>query len=92
MGQNIPVNPDVLRWARETAGWSLEDVALKMKKDIDAVSARERGESAPTYIQLEKPAYQIFKRPIALFFFPDPPKGKLPNSLFEHYPTRGRQT
>ncbi len=47
MGRNIPVNPDVPPWARETAGWSLEDVALKMKKDIDAVSARERGESAP---------------------------------------------
>ena len=86
MGQNIPVNPDVLRWARETAGWSLEDVALKMKKDIDTVSAWERGESAPTYIQLEKLAYQVFKRPIALFFFPDPPREKTPKQSFRTLP------
>ncbi len=82
MGQMIPVNPDVLRWARETAGWSLEDVALKMQKDIDTVSAWERGEAAPTYIQLEKLAYQIFNRPLALFFFPAPPEEKTPKRSF----------
>ena len=53
MGQNIPINPDVLRWARRTAGWSLEDEALKMQKDVDMVSAWETGAASPTYIHLE---------------------------------------
>lgn len=86
MGQMIPVNPDVLRWARETAGWSLEDVAFKMKKDVDTVSSWERGNASPTYIQLEKLAYQIFKRPIALFFFPEPPEEKTPKQSFRTLP------
>ena len=66
MKERIPVNPDVLRWARATAGWSVEDIALRMKKDIDVVIAWESGEESPTYVQLEKLAYQIYKRPIAL--------------------------
>jgi hypothetical protein len=34
---------------------------------------REGGISFPTYVQLERLAYEIYKRPIAVFFFPEPP-------------------
>ena len=88
MKEKIPVNPDVLRWARETAGWSIEDVALKMKKNVDVVLSWESGDQSPTYIQLERLAYQIFKRPIALFFFPKPPKEKSPKESFRTLPKR----
>ncbi len=70
----IGFNPKILKWARERAKYSLEDVALKLKKDIDIIKSWESGEKSPTYIQLEKLAYDIYKRPIALFFFPEPPE------------------
>jgi len=35
--------------------------------------AWESGEAAPTYAQLEKLAYTVYKRPLAVFFLPAPP-------------------
>ena len=30
MSQQIPVNPNALRWARETTGLSIDDVVVKL--------------------------------------------------------------
>ncbi|MCC6151972.1 MAG: ImmA/IrrE family metallo-endopeptidase [Planctomycetes bacterium] len=68
------VNPSILRWARECLGLSVDDVAAKLGRDTDEVEAWERGSSAPTYAQLEKLAYSIYKRPLAVFFLPEKPK------------------
>ncbi len=62
----------MLRWARDTSGHPIEDVARKMKKDVETVRAWENGRAFPTYIQLEKLA-SLYKRPIAMLFFPEPP-------------------
>jgi len=70
----VGINPEILRWARERAKYSLEDVAIAFKKDTKIIESWESGDSAPTYVQLEKLAYQLYKRPIALFFFPKPPE------------------
>jgi Zn-dependent peptidase ImmA (M78 family) len=35
---------------------------------------------------LEKLAYEIYKRPLALFFFPEPPKEETPNQAFRTLP------
>lgn len=89
MSQSIPVNPSVLRWARETAGVPVEEVARKLgRKGITAetVAAWERGEGSPSYIQLEELAYQIYKRPLALFFFPEPPMEETPRQAFRTLP------
>ena len=86
MSENIPVNPGILKWARQTAGMQLSEVAHKMGKDIETISSWELGESTPTYIQLEKLAYKIYKRPIALFFFPEPPKEETPSQAFRTLP------
>lgn len=86
MSEKIPVNPDILKWARQTAGMQLSEVAHKMGKDVETISLWERGESTPTYIQLEKLAYKIYKRPIALFFFPEPPKEETPGQAFRTLP------
>ncbi len=69
----VGVQSTVLKWARERAGYSLDDIALAMGKDVAVIEAWEKGKDAPTYVQLEKLAYQFYKRPIALFFFPEPP-------------------
>ena len=74
MSEPIPVNSQVLRWARTSLGLSQEEVAQRINKKATEVDAWERGETSPTYIQLEKLAYYIYKRPIALFFFPEVPE------------------
>ena len=96
MSDSIPVNPDVLRWARVSLRLSQEEVARRMKKKVSDIDAWERGEASPTYIQLEDLAYDIYKRPIALFFFPDIPEEEaveqtfrtLPEQMLERIPPR----
>lgn len=80
------LNPAVLTWARVRAGLSVEDVASRMKKDPDAVESWEDGSSAPTYVQLEKLSYTVLKRPIAIFFFPEPPDEPDPTGSFRTLP------
>lgn len=89
MSQQIPVNPSVLQWARKTAGLPIKDVVHKLnRKSIttETIEAWERGEGAPTYSQLETLAYEIYKRPLALFFFPEPPSEEAPEQTFRTLP------
>ena len=67
------INPAIIKWARERSGYTLQDIAKSFKKDIATISYWESGEKAPTYRQLEKLAGK-FKRPTALFFFPEIPQ------------------
>lgn len=85
----VPVeglNPSILRWARERAGFDIEDIARALKKDIAVIHSWESGASSPTYAQLERLAYQFYKRPLALFFFPDPPTERIPTQEFRTLP------
>lgn len=70
------IQPAVLRWARESQGYSVEDVALHLKRDPAEIIAweSEHGGAAPTYTQLENLAYGLYKRPLAVFFLPAPPQ------------------
>ena len=71
MASRIPINPSVLRWARETHGFTLSEVANS--KQFSNLAKWESGEESPTYSQLEKLA-EKYHRPIAIFFFPKPPQ------------------
>lgn len=64
----LPVTPALISWARERAGFPIED-ASKVFKNI---AAWEAGKGAPSYPQLEQMADK-FKTPVAVFFFPKPP-------------------
>lgn len=75
-----------MQWARQTIGLSLQDVAERLKRPLGEVEAWEKGDSAPTYPQLEKLAYQIYKRPLAIFFLPVPPEEELPTREFRSLP------
>ncbi|MGD2090675.1 MAG: ImmA/IrrE family metallo-endopeptidase [Candidatus Aminicenantes bacterium] len=86
MSEKLPVNPDILKWARQTAGLQVPEVARKMGKEVNTILSWERGDSTPTYIQLEKLAYQVYKRPLALFFFPGPPTEETPRQAFRTLP------
>ncbi|MCP4218208.1 MAG: helix-turn-helix transcriptional regulator [bacterium] len=92
MSEQIPVTPSVLKWARESAGMDIPEVAHKMKKTVETIALWETGEAAPTYIQLEKLAYQVYKRPLALFFFPEPPKEETPRQAFRTLPDHEIET
>ncbi len=86
MGSLSGINPKILTWARETAGFSAHDIAERIGKPYELIERWESGEAAPTYGQLEKLAYQIYKRPIALFFFPAPPDEPDPKKSFRTLP------
>jgi Zn-dependent peptidase ImmA (M78 family)/transcriptional regulator with XRE-family HTH domain len=91
--EEIPITPAILVWARERAGYSLEEAA----KDFKNIEAWEAGSSHPTYPQLERLADK-FKIPIAVFFFPEPPSvppiaetfRTLPESQLSEIPRRIR--
>lgn len=82
----ISVNPDILKWARESVNLSFEDVAIKINKTAKTIQSWESGQESPTYVQLEKLAYQIYKRPIAVFLFPNPPEEDSPTKSFRTLP------
>lgn len=86
MPQSIPVNNDILRWARETSGFSIEEVARRLKKNISDIEDWEQGISSPTYHQLERLAYEIYMRPVAIFFFPNIPQESSPRAEFRTLP------
>ena len=68
------VNPRVLRWSRERMGLTVEDVATRLRRKPEEIVAWEAGHKAPTYRQLEELAGRLYKRPLAIFFFPEPPE------------------
>jgi len=86
MKDALPINLDILKWARITIGLTIKDVALKMKKREEKIQEWESGKGTLTYPQLEKLAYEIYKRPVAIFFFPDIPEEETPKSEFRTLP------
>ena len=67
------INPTIVKWARERSGYTLQEVAKSLNRDVATISDWESGAAAPTYLQLEKLADK-YKRPVAMFFFPEPPQ------------------
>ena len=67
------INPDILKWARERSGYTAAAIANALNRDVSIVNDWESGERALTYVQLETLADK-YKRPIAIFFFPEPPE------------------
>ncbi len=84
----IKIEPSILIWARESLGLSLDDVANRIKKEPEIIHQWEEGKSYPTLSQLEKLAYDIYKRPLAVFFLPEPPKETTPKQDFRTLPDK----
>lgn len=47
---------------------------------MEEISAWEAGAGGPSYAQLEKLAYELYKRPLAIFLLPSPPPEPRPSS------------
>jgi len=89
MSEQLPVNPVMLSWARETGGFGIADVVVKLNRKritSETIISWEKGTTSPTYAQLERLAYKIYKRPLALFFFPEPPEEETPKESFRTLP------
>lgn len=77
MSDGIPINHDVLQWARVRAGYSLSDLIDSYAK----YDEWEKGASNPSAAQLDKLSNKL-KIPMAVLFFPTPPKeDKIEKSL-----------
>lgn len=69
----IDVKPELLRWARDRSGRSLESLGRRFPR----LKAWERGETRPTFKQLEAYA-KATHVPIGYFFLSAPPKEHVP--------------
>lgn len=70
---NNSINPEILKWARQRVGMSIEELARRSKRPLEEVEKWEAGEKIPPYGRLEDMAYKYYQVPIAVFFFPSPP-------------------
>ncbi len=74
------VNPEILKWARETAGLTLVEAAAKLgindargESAVDRLSALENGTGEPSRPLLLKMVQQ-YRRPLLAFYLAEPPK------------------
>lgn len=88
------VKPELLVWARETAGYDTETAAKKLGTSAERVAAWEDAEreERPTIKQLQKMA-TVYKRPLSVFYLQEVPEGfqvlrdyrRLPGSELRSY-------
>lgn len=74
------VNPDILVWARETAGLTSEEAAAKLKlapargmSATERLAALESGDASPTRAMLRRMA-ERYRRPLITFYLAAPPR------------------
>ncbi len=68
------INPAMLKWARERAGYSVEEVARRRRVRPERVVDWEEGRVYPTWNQLENLAYRDYHRSATFFFLNHPPE------------------
>jgi Zn-dependent peptidase ImmA (M78 family)/transcriptional regulator with XRE-family HTH domain len=66
------VTPEVLRWARETVGYDLDEAAKRINIKPEKLAGAERGDLLLTLRQAEKAA-DVYQRSFASLFMKEPP-------------------
>jgi Zn-dependent peptidase ImmA (M78 family) len=66
------IKPELLVWARNRAGFTVEQVTKRMSIGPERLDEWESGVKHPTINQLRQLA-QIYKRPLAVFYLSEPP-------------------
>ena len=67
------VKPELLVWARTSARLDQEQAAHKAQVSVEQLRSWESGEAHPTIGQLRKLG-RVYKRPLAVFYLPKPPR------------------
>jgi Zn-dependent peptidase ImmA (M78 family)/DNA-binding XRE family transcriptional regulator len=65
-------NPEIFRWARQSAGLELEDAARAIGIVTMSLNAIEQGEKIPSRTTLSKMA-KVYRRSLLTFYLPAPP-------------------
>ena len=81
------INPDMLRWARERAGYTVEAIARRRQVPPERIEEWEEGKSYPTWRQLEQLAEKDFHRGVGLFFLNEPPSENTVTAEFRRLPS-----
>ncbi len=76
------INKSMLTWARESTVTPIEVMEEKFKN----IRKWESGDDYPTYAQL-RALSDYYRKPIVVFFFPEPPKMKNIASSFRTFPS-----
>jgi Zn-dependent peptidase ImmA (M78 family) len=89
------VNPTILIWARETAGFDLESAAKKIGLNAargvsgaERLAALEAGEGYPSASLLQRMSQQ-YRRPLLTFYLPERPKPAEIGQDFRTLPDKG---
>ncbi len=73
---NVPIEPTVLKWARESIGLNIDEVVKKLK-GVTTTTIEEwekkNGKANLAFVQIEKLS-TIYKRPLSAFLLSAPPK------------------
>jgi len=84
--ERLTVAPDVLAWARTTAGLSTEAAAKKLAVSEVTLGKWESGDLKPTATQVRKAA-AAYHRPFSALLLPEPPEEVAPLADFRRLPT-----
>lgn len=79
------IESPLLVWARKAAGLDQGEAAKKAGVDLDRLIAWEAGEKRPTIAQLRELA-RVYKRPLAIFYLPEPPTDYQPLRDYRRLP------
>ncbi len=79
------VNPELLVWARRSAGLEVDQAAKKIQVKPERLASWERDESRPTVKQLRRLG-KVYRRPLAIFYLPEPPLDFHPMHDFRRLP------
>lgn len=69
----VTINPEILIWAREVAGFEVDEAAARIDVSAQRLSDWEQGVSSPTARQLRL-AGKAYRRPAAFFYLEEPPQ------------------
>ena len=90
----VAVNPEILKWARETAGLDMAEAATKIYADsqkssaVDKMRALEAGQRELTQKQLVRLA-KAYHQPQIVFYLPKPPRPDEPLEDLRTAPSEG---
>ncbi|WP_093535944.1 XRE family transcriptional regulator [Stenotrophomonas rhizophila] len=79
------IKPELLQWARETAGYSVAAAAIALKISEELLGGWEAGNDAPSVAKLRQLA-ELYKRPLAVFYLPKAPLKFMPMRDFRRLP------
>jgi transcriptional regulator with XRE-family HTH domain len=79
------IDPSLLKWARSAAGMTTEEAAKRLSVRPERLMAWEKGKEPLTIAQL-RAAARVYKRPLAVFYLPEPPRDFQPLRDFRRLP------